>query len=187
MIPNFEIQELPVNQTRGSLPKESICCFHDVPIPVRQQICFYFVLSFVAVVWWVFFLQYTRDDVGLTIFKHVEGIPPEEDRMASLFVKLNGVFCCRCSHYLITLLFVEFHWKLTSREHLEREVRDPGKWFINGAPSKALLLSQQHIPTSQAHPQHTHGRTGSFVGSENRCQSQVTVISLLLFGSLISH
>lgn len=156
-------------------------------IPARQQICFYFVFSSVAVVWWVFFCSTRRDDVGLAIFKHMGGIPPPEDRMASLFVKLNGVFCCCCSHYSITLLFVEFHWKLTSREHLERVVRDPGRWFIDGAPSRALLLSQRHVPTSWAHPQHTHGRTGSFVGSENHCQSQVTVISLLLFGSLISH
>lgn len=115
------------NQTRGSLPKESTCYFHDMLIPARQQICFYFVFSSVAVVWWVFFCSTRRDDVGLAIFKHMGGIPPPEDRMASLFVKLNGVFCCCCSHYSITLLFVEFHWKLTSREHLERVVRDPGR------------------------------------------------------------
>lgn len=76
----------------------------------------------------VFFSSTQRYDVGLAIFKHMKGIPPEEECVASLFVKLSGIFCCCCcSHYSITLLFVEFHWKLTSREHLERVVRGPGR------------------------------------------------------------
>lgn len=38
-------------------------------IPVRQQICFYFVFSFVAVVWWAFLFSSTqRHDVALAIF-----------------------------------------------------------------------------------------------------------------------
>lgn len=106
--------------TRGSLPKESNCCFHDMLIPVRQHICFYFVFSFVALVWWAFLISSTqRHDVALAIFKHTEGITPLEDSMASLFVKLSGVFCSCCSHYLITLLFCWMPLEVEQQKHLQ--------------------------------------------------------------------
>lgn len=53
----------------------------------------------------------------------------------------------------------------------------------SGYLTAELQARLRHSP----HARHTHGGTQSFVGSENHCQSEITVISLLLFGSLISH